>query len=517
MLAQLLFLAVAGQPAWEIDPVAAPGVEHHLIDSKAANAKVSYHVYLPKAYKERPDDRFPVLYWLHGSGGGAPGIAPLSNFFGDAMERGKIPPMVIVFPNGLPDGMWCDSKDGARPVETILIKELIPEIDGRFRTIARPEGRVLEGFSMGGFGAARLGFAYPSIFSAVSMLGAGPLQADFSQVPEGQAARDRDRVYQSAFGGDDAFYTAVHPRTLAAKGAAGLRRTLVRQAVGEDDSMAPFNRDFHDHLVRLNVAHDFRTAQGAGHSAIPLLQALGDQNWAFYRAALGPDISELQVQGERWSCKADGKSIAGVLLRPSGDGPFPAVLISHGLGGTGQAMARNRGSEWLRRGYVCIATDYTHAGRQTRVDYGNAGSSVENIWRATVCLSILSRLPDVDSRRIIAYGHSMGGFLTVGLAAAAPHRLQGAIITAGGVAVHDGKVVPAPSREVAATIRTPFLIFHGSADTVVRPEASEGLEQALVKAGTRCERHVFEGSGHNIPGERAQDVTRLTDAWLQKL
>lgn len=517
MLAQLLYLAVLAPPQWEIDPVDAPGIEHVLLASKAAKASVSFHVYRPKAYASRPNDRFPVLYWLHGSGGGASGIAPLSMLFATAMESGKVPPMMIVFPNGLPDGMWCDSKDGTRPVETMFVKELIPEIDRRYRTIARREGRVLEGFSMGGFGAARLGFKFPDTFAAVSFLGAGPLQADFSQVPEGKALADRDRVYETAFGGDHSYYTAVHPRTLATSGATGLRRTLIRQAVGEADSMAAFNRDFHDHLNRLKIVHDFRTPRGVGHNAIPLLQALGDQNWAFYRAALGPDVTELEVTEERWSCKADGKPIHGVLLRPEGKGPFPAVLISHGLGGTAQAMARNRGAEWLRRGYVCIATDYTHAGRQSSVDYANAGASPENIWRATVCLAVLSRLPDVDSRRVIAYGHSMGGFLTVGLAATVPHRLRGAVITAGGIAMNDGKIVPAPSRDAAATIRTPFLIFHGSADNVVRPEASKTLHDVLTKAGTPCERHVFDGAGHNLAGDRAQDVERLTRAWLERI
>jgi hypothetical protein len=32
--------------------------------------------------------------------------------------------------------MWCDSKDGQAPMETAVVKELVPSIDLTFRTIA---------------------------------------------------------------------------------------------------------------------------------------------------------------------------------------------------------------------------------------------------------------------------------------------------------------------------------------------------------------------------------------------
>ena len=135
----------------------APRVEFHTFDSAAAKAKVSYHLYTPEAYDTEKEQRFPVLYWLHGTGGGRAGIAPLSAFFDRAIREGKIPPMLIVFPNGLATSMWCDSKDGSVPMETVVVKELVPHVDATFRTVAAREGRLIEGFSMGGYGAARLG------------------------------------------------------------------------------------------------------------------------------------------------------------------------------------------------------------------------------------------------------------------------------------------------------------------------------------------------------------------------
>jgi hypothetical protein len=87
-------------------------------------------------------------------------VGPLAAYFDPAIRAGKVPPMLIVFPNGLPNGMWCDSKDGRTLMETMLVKELIPHIDVTFRTPAARDGRIIEGFSVGGYGAARLGRKY---------------------------------------------------------------------------------------------------------------------------------------------------------------------------------------------------------------------------------------------------------------------------------------------------------------------------------------------------------------------
>ena len=73
----------------------------------------------------------------------------------------------MVFVNGGTDSMYCDYADGTVMPETCIIKELIPYIDNNYRTVALREGRALEGFSMGGFGAVRFAFKYPQLFCAV--------------------------------------------------------------------------------------------------------------------------------------------------------------------------------------------------------------------------------------------------------------------------------------------------------------------------------------------------------------
>ncbi|MFN9911915.1 MAG: alpha/beta hydrolase, partial [Pirellulaceae bacterium] len=120
-------------------------------------AEVSYHLYIPLAYDQAELERFPVLYWLHGTEGGVNHIRPVARMFHFAIRDKGVPPMMVVFVNGLSKRLWTDSKDGLAPVETVFIEELIPQVDKLYRTIPRREGRILEGFSMGGYGAARIG------------------------------------------------------------------------------------------------------------------------------------------------------------------------------------------------------------------------------------------------------------------------------------------------------------------------------------------------------------------------
>jgi S-formylglutathione hydrolase FrmB len=275
------------QHGWVLPEVNAPGLRRVLFDSKAANQPVSCYVYTPKAYVAEKERRFPVLYWLHGSGGSAPGAAAqVAQRDGEAMQAGNIPPMIMVFPNGLPMGMWCDWKDSSVKLETLFIEELIPHIDRSFRTQAQREGRILEGFSMGGYGAARLGFKHPQLFAAVSLLGAGPLQPDFNEAPRA-GPRGRDQVLGTVYGGDMAFYRSLSPWYIAEQNADRLRTgQVIRQIIGDRDETLRFNRDFHQHLDALKIPHAYRQIPDIPHNPNLLLNSLGDDNWGFYRMAL---------------------------------------------------------------------------------------------------------------------------------------------------------------------------------------------------------------------------------------
>lgn len=264
--------------------------EHRIFQSEAVGRPVSFHIYLPTMYPMNPEKRFPVLYWLHGSGPGIEGIPALCNFFGNAMDQGLIPPMIIVFPNGLSHGMWCDSKDGLTPIETVFIDDLIPYVDANFRTIASREGRIIEGFSMGGYGAGRLGLKYATLFRAFSMMGAGPLQyPDFLvDDPNLQPLSLRRMLFEIVYGSDMEYYQDQSPWRLAEQMADLLPHDLsIRIMIGNEDSMLENNRALRDHFVELGIVHQYRELPGVGHQPMLTLIAIGPENWDFYSSVFG--------------------------------------------------------------------------------------------------------------------------------------------------------------------------------------------------------------------------------------
>ncbi|MFM7321659.1 MAG: alpha/beta hydrolase [Armatimonadota bacterium] len=271
---------------WVTRPVEAPGVEFRTFESKAAKARVSFHVFTPERVAKDNEGRYPVLYWLHGTSGGLPGIAPLARLFGDKIGAGRIPPMRIVFPNGRFASMWCDSKDGKVPMETVVVKELVPHVDEAFRTVARREGRLVEGFSMGGYGAARLGLRFPDVFGAASILAGGPLDLELDGPRAIANPEGREEILEATFGGDMDYFRKQSPITIASRQAGKVRgKLLLRQAVGSRDFTADLNRKFSEHLKRLRIEHTFTEVPGVGHDTMALLTGLGDANETFYKQA----------------------------------------------------------------------------------------------------------------------------------------------------------------------------------------------------------------------------------------
>lgn len=127
-----------------------------------------YNVYLPKGYES--DTRlYPVVYMLHGASqteaawvrdGGIDALAD------KLIARGDIPPCIIIMPAG-----WMSwYVDAPEPVETAIVRDLIPEVERRYRSRTGREDRTLAGFSMGGYGAMRLALRHPDLFSAAALM-----------------------------------------------------------------------------------------------------------------------------------------------------------------------------------------------------------------------------------------------------------------------------------------------------------------------------------------------------------
>lgn len=308
---------------------------------------------------------------------------------------------------------------------------------------------------------------------------------------------------------------------------------------GADDPVVPPNQSelLHAALEKAGVTSELTILPGNGHGGPGFSQPeMTKRIAAFLERHLKPQSPRsaaegagFTLQGTNWTYAQGDLRFDGVLLKPDGPGPFPAVLISHGLGGSAETFGMNKAREMVGWGYVCIAPNYTHsaknmggmqpgmrpppqpgAGRPPPAN--NYGASDENLKRATTCLDILARLPNVDKQRITAYGHSMGGFVTIGLLAREPERIKAAAISGSGIAPRAGYA--APSNDAAERIRTPMIMFHGALDTTVRPEQSASLEKILDRNKVPTERHVYEGVNHPVDQQKGREMYALMKRWF---
>jgi len=223
--------------------------------SRGPKTEASYLIYFPPGYEQAATRRYPVLYWLHEGNGNQLNGAPMVARIDKEILAGKIPPFIVVLVQGLPSVRYINAKDGKRPVEDVIVKDLIPHIDATYRTVASREGRAIEGMSMGGYGALRLGFKYPELFGTVSAL-----------APSVTEMKDEPPVVTEPYGDDQAYYDTVDPRTLVKQNAAAIRgRTNIRLLVGGEDGLARPLKAYSDLLDSLKIDHQFVIAPGAHH------------------------------------------------------------------------------------------------------------------------------------------------------------------------------------------------------------------------------------------------------------
>jgi dienelactone hydrolase len=210
-------------------------------------------------------------------------------------------------------------------------------------------------------------------------------------------------------------------------------------------------------------------------------------------------------QGATWTYRDTiggvNYDLQGILLKPAGSGPFPAVIISHGVGGNVENYSRGVAQDMVPWGLVAIATNYTHAGGVPIGAPGTAsepGSSEANVLRAHAVFGILRLLGYVDMSRVAAHGNSAGAFVTSALLNAYPRDFRVASHTAGGV-LPSGLSGGAPNENQVRAIRTPYQLHHGDADPVVPLVADQRLADVLRTGGVSHELHIYAGVGHAIP------------------
>jgi enterochelin esterase-like enzyme len=237
-------------------------IQDVVLRSELNQRNVWIKVYTPPGYEES-SQRYPVVYNLHGAGGGSPQRqwvrAGLT--LKEGIETGKVRPVIYVFADGLGDTFFLDYPDGSVKAESMIISELIPFIDRNYRTIAAREGRAIEGFSMGGGGSLRLAIKYLDLFRSVVSYGAAVIKGD------------------RAGAGDENVWVLVRNNADRIRG-----RLAVRMVCGDKDSLYVLNTEFRDLLRSLEIPVDWVSIPGVAHDTKGLYQRVGVESLRFMQA-----------------------------------------------------------------------------------------------------------------------------------------------------------------------------------------------------------------------------------------
>ena len=140
-------------------------------------------VYTPPGYDQDPAKRYPVLYLQHGwgeneYGWGVQGRA--REIMDNLLAENKTRPFLIVMIYGLTN----ETRPGGlrdydiSPLETILVKELVPFVDANFRTLSDQPNRAMAGLSMGAMQTKTITLRNLDTFSHIGLFSGGSIKPD---------------------------------------------------------------------------------------------------------------------------------------------------------------------------------------------------------------------------------------------------------------------------------------------------------------------------------------------------
>jgi len=247
-------------------------IECDALNSRILKSTVHYCVYLPASYDAgaaKPHvQTFPVLYFLHGLGDNERTLFNSGGWtlLDDLRHQHKIGEFLIAAPEG-GRTFYINSADKSVRYSDFFLQEFVPLIEAKYRIAKGRSHRAISGISMGGYGALRLAFAQPDMFSAVSAQSA----ALITETPQelDTAARSGEplgKLLSAVFGNpiDVQHWKSNSPFALAATNRAGLERLAIYFNCGEDDNYG-FEKGaaaLHEQLQKEGVKQEYHSYPG---------------------------------------------------------------------------------------------------------------------------------------------------------------------------------------------------------------------------------------------------------------
>lgn len=211
--------------SWELNDVPHGEIHHHFYHSAAASDDRDYYVYTPPGYDPAAQRTYPVLYLLHGYSDDASGWSAVGRanvILDNLIAQGKAKPMVVVMPLGygtmeIVRAGWGGL--GNRPevreqnftrFREALLTEIIPKVEGEYRTEKGRNSRAIAGLSMGGSESLGTGLNNLDKFAWIGAFSSGglpePFEEDFPGLDD--KANQQLKLLWIACGTEDRLITA---------------------------------------------------------------------------------------------------------------------------------------------------------------------------------------------------------------------------------------------------------------------------------------------------------------------
>jgi enterochelin esterase family protein len=240
-----------GTDFYDVKDVPHGDVRIHWYHSKTTGSWRRAYVYTPPDYDRNVSARYPVLYLQHGAnenGSSWSRQGRAGPILDNLIAAGKAQAMIVVMETGYasqpaapfgPAPAIAAAGSNPSAFERIVIDDLIPMIDGAYRTLADRDHRAMAGLSMGGAQTLQITLSHLDKFSWIGCFSA-PIRGF-----------DVRTAYNGAFADPAAFNRKVHLLWIGA----GTAETAMH-----DDAKA-----MHEALDKAGIGNVFYESQGTAH------------------------------------------------------------------------------------------------------------------------------------------------------------------------------------------------------------------------------------------------------------
>jgi carboxymethylenebutenolidase len=209
--------------------------------------------------------------------------------------------------------------------------------------------------------------------------------------------------------------------------------------------------------------------------------------------------------GKTVSYKSGDETVQGVLYRPQGKGPFPAIIVIHEWWGLND-WVKEQAAKLADQGYEALAIDLYRGKVATSPDQAHEimrGVPEDRARRdLKAAFEFLASQSDVKKDRIAAIGWCMGGGYSLDVALEEP-TLAADVINYGHLATDPDAI---------AKIHAPILGLFGGLDRGITPDDVHKFEAAMKKEDKKIEIKIYDDAGHAFENPNNKDGYRAPDA-----